>query len=158
MRLHLRYAPRYTHEELVSRALTWLQRSQRCVALWSKQTVLTPENPDAIGWTPGGNSVVIECKASRSDFKRDEEKPHRDGPGMGNIRYFLASQGVLSDDVMPEGWGLLECSPARITVRHPATIRGHEAKDWQSEMRLLVRAARVTPLEPFTGVSHEASL
>lgn len=73
------------------------------------------ETPDAIGWF-NRQSILIECKTSRADFKADMRKPYRRGfgdpmwlVGMGNQRYYLTPKGLLNvADFPDERWGLLE--------------------------------------------------
>ena len=58
-----------THAELVQRAGRWLRNTQKC-----KLVILEPkpwnchEHVDAIGWTPFGDSIVVECKTSVADL------------------------------------------------------------------------------------------
>jgi hypothetical protein len=100
----------FTHKELVQRASKWLLNTKQCpVVLYEFQA--DDEIPDAIGWKRAAyDSVLIECKRSRSDFLKDFSKPHRkDGDGVGNYRYYFATKGLLKPEEIPEGWGLLEC-------------------------------------------------
>lgn len=110
-----------THEELVCRAVRWLRSRRRCrVVVW--QRTMTWEQPDALGWTAGGASTLVECKASRADFRRDAKKPFRAFPalGMGVYRFYMAPPGLLAADEMPAGWGLLECGPRGVRVARDA--------------------------------------
>ena len=81
----------------------------------------TVEIPDAIGWLYTGHSRVIECKASRADFKADARKL-RCG-GMGNRRYYLAEGGLIRPDELTDGWGLIEPKGSRFTVVKEADDR-----------------------------------
>ena len=67
------------------------------------------ENPDVIGWATAADSVLIECKLTRSDFLRDAEKPVRRNPrtGMGRRRYYLCPAEVIQVKDLPPKWGLL---------------------------------------------------
>lgn len=102
-----------THKELVSIAATWLRR-KNCIPVITEMVTYNTsgEIPDAIGWT-SRSSILIECKASRSDFLREREKPFRfDLPeiGVGDFRFYLTNPGViLSADEIPCGWGVYEC-------------------------------------------------
>jgi hypothetical protein len=98
--------------------------------------------PDVIAWRSGGYSMLIECKASRSDFLADQKKPQRRFPGrsMGYRRWYCAPVDMLSRDDLPLGWGLLEVS-----------MRGHIRETWQpvpkeynarAEIRLLMSVVR----------------
>jgi hypothetical protein len=108
------------------------------------------EIPDAIGWLRSGVSLLIECKASRSDFLSDAAKPSRksnninnrpdSGPaapeapikpprkteGLGAYRFYLTLSGLLEPEKLPEDWGLLELrvSTGRGSADNPSyTVR-----------------------------------
>lgn len=71
-----------THAHLVNAAYKWVLKSGGCgVAFREFRTYCcNGEQPDVIGFYSGG-SVLIECKASRSDFYADRSKM------LGNIRH-----------------------------------------------------------------------
>ena len=94
------------HGDLVEIARKWLI-AQRCTVVVTE--VGSGECPDAIGWC-GGRSILVECKASRSDFLRDRQKYFRMTPerGMGKYRYYMAEKGLIKIDELPEHWGLIE--------------------------------------------------
>lgn len=108
-----------THEYLRKVAMQYLKASKwdrskqvysgfGCTIVLSEIVSASGNIPDAIGWRYG-RSVLIECKASRSDFLVDCKKPHRlKGTGPGEERYYMAPKGLLFAQEMPEGWGLLE--------------------------------------------------
>ena len=101
--------PSDTHNHLVQKAERWL-RSQGCGVVFSELVAATHngESPDAIGWREGYVSMLVECKASRSDFLRDRGKIFRiNGNGMGDWRFYLCPPGVIEVEDLPEGWGLL---------------------------------------------------
>jgi hypothetical protein len=66
------------------------------------------EEPDAIGWR-SGVSILVECKTSLADFKRDSKKWWRRVPnvGMGNWRFYLCPKNVIKPEDLPLGWGLI---------------------------------------------------
>lgn len=103
------------HDQLVARAVTWLTNSKRCVCVISEMATANRETPDAIGWLVGGETTLVECKASRADFLADRAKFFRRDPasGMGNRRYFLVYPGVVNADDDLRGWGLLELRTRR---------------------------------------------
>jgi len=76
------------------------------------------EIPDVLGFFGGGHTTLIECKTSRADFRTDGKKRFRRHPeqGVGNYRYYLAPQGLLSVDELPEKWGLMEECGGKIKV------------------------------------------
>ncbi|MCQ9618376.1 adenylosuccinate synthase [Paenalcaligenes niemegkensis] len=107
----------FSHKELCELALRWLKRPNSrsgpgCdVALSECRTGWDGEVPDAIGFrtsAPHAGSVLVEVKTSRSDFLADKNKPHRQSGGVGDWRYYMAPEGVLSITDMPDKWGLLE--------------------------------------------------
>lgn len=102
-----------THSQLVRAAALWLRRHARVVA--TEISTATSETPDAVGWGTNG-TVVVECKVSREDFRRNSEKIHeRSGDGIGDWRWFLVPQGLVTVSEVPDGWGLLEYRVSRHT-------------------------------------------
>lgn len=108
----------FTHAQLCGIAVKWLQRPHSgggpscLVAVSEVAGGWDGEIPDAIGfclahWETG--ATVVEVKVTRSDFLADRKKPHRQpGQGMGSWRYFMAPEGLIRVDELPQGWGLIE--------------------------------------------------
>ena len=100
-----------THSELCLMAEDWLYRNGCGIVIRDpfKAKTLTGEAPDAIGWAKA-STVLIEVKVSRSDFLSDKRKKFRvdENTGMGDHRIYLAPQGIIREDDLPSGWGLLE--------------------------------------------------
>lgn len=75
------------------------------------------EIPDVIGFD-SWQSVLIECKVSRSDFFSDKKKAHKQvSNGMGNWRYYACPKGMIKVSELPPKWGLIyvdEAGKARI--------------------------------------------
>lgn len=138
-----------THADLCKRAGAWLRgRHKCCVVAVEPRTMKTGEQPDAIGWTSYGWSVLVEVKVSRSDFLRDRHKPHRQtGTGMGQERWYLAPPGVLRAEDMPDGWGLAEAHERMVRVVKPAASTGvmdHARFRWEVGLLLsLVQRERM---------------
>ena len=119
-----------THDELCLVAGNWLKRHRnklRDFDNYFKVHAVTvnnrlmnlPENPDVIGYdTMVQDSVIIEVKVSRQDFKKDYKKPFRANPqmGMGNYRYYCCPEGLIYADELPENWGLLYYADGKISV------------------------------------------
>jgi hypothetical protein len=64
------------HEELCERARRWLRTNRRCEPVFSN-IASCGEIPDAIGWSSSWKhqgSILVECKASLSDFHADKWK------------------------------------------------------------------------------------
>ena len=139
------------HADLILAAAKWLRISQRCAVVITDMVTAGGETPDAIGFT-SWHSIMIECKASRSDFRRDADKAcRRRGGGMGNERYFLAPADMLKPEEMPEGWGLLEMEEGgKVRMRKNATSRSVEGR---SEITLLISALRRIGQNPPPGIS-----
>jgi len=112
-----------THSELVTAAADWLYsgakvadefsrggvRRVKCPVVVTDMTTGNRETPDAIGWW-WGESILVECKAGKSDYYSDKHKTFRKHPetGMGNYRYYMAPKGLISKKSLPEKWGLVE--------------------------------------------------
>lgn len=138
-----------THAELVEAAARWAERRRYRVVLRDVQCVLVSEQPDVIAWKSHGASLLVECKATRSDFLRDRKKAWRRDPeaGMGYERYYAVPSLSVVADVGASwlgGWGLLLVDPrGRVSVAKkggPFTSRNERA-----ERALLVSAVcRVT--------------
>lgn len=106
-----------SHADLCAIAVKWLKRANSAggpgchVAVSECRSGWTGEVPDAIGFRAAGSyddgSIVVECKTSRADFLADRKKAHRSEGGCGNWRYFMAPEGLISPDELPERWGLL---------------------------------------------------
>lgn len=98
------------HKKLVDAAYRWVLKNGSCgVAFKELKTLSSYEEPDVIGFGAWGHSVLIECKASRSDFFADRKKSFRKDPskGMGTRRFYCCPTGLLKKEDLPEGWGLI---------------------------------------------------
>jgi hypothetical protein len=94
-------------------------RKVTCGVVLTELVTSIAETPDAIGWFVGGRfSILVEVKVSMSDFRADRRKRFRQRPGLGvgQWRYYLAPDGLIPVDDLPEWWGLLESDGRRITV------------------------------------------
>lgn len=110
-----------THKELVQRAAKWLTNTRKCAVVVTEfSTSGVIESPDALGWKNAKNTILIECKTSKSDFIRDGVKPFRRvwEFGLGQSRYYLTTPGLISIEDLPDGWGLLYCHANRIQIVH----------------------------------------
>lgn len=133
----------WTHAELCKKAVGWLRRSHSaggCGCPNAYSEVQSGSNGgeivDAIGvkTAEGTETIVVEVKVSRSDFLADRRKPFRIDPssGMGNYRYYLCPEGLITEDDLPPKWGLIH-----IGDRGKATVVcGHKngkKRDWYFE-------------------------
>lgn len=114
--------PTISHADLVAIGAGWVKRARSRGGPGSDIVLTEPgagfgqESPDVIGWKltgPDGGSVLIEAKASRSDFLADIKKVHREGDGLGNWRYYLCPDDLIQPEECPAGWGLLYAGPRR---------------------------------------------
>lgn len=126
------------HKELTSRAAKWLKCHSKntivpncsIVAEDLMTAASTGEIPDVIGWC-SWTSVLIEVKVSRGDFLRDKKKPFRKytDMGMGENKYYLCPEGLITEEDLPELWGLLwidkkgKISIQKQAEKHEANLR-----------------------------------
>lgn len=144
-----------THKQLVNRAAAWL-RNYGCTIVITELNTLARETPDAFGYKTG-RSILVECKASRSDFLADKKKSFRICPeyGMGDKRYFMVPYGLVKADELPEGWGLLEVSEKRVYhTKQATTVRPNK----HAETILLASVIRRLELSTAVFVRHESEV
>lgn len=123
-----------THSALVRRAAKWLRgRPAGCrIVLNDVRVMAVQEQPDVIGWRGNGDSVLVECKASKADLRVDRHKPWRRDPtiGMGRQRWLFISEEAFRGtgrnvgyDSIGSDWGIAYWSGkgAPRVVRRPGT-------------------------------------
>lgn len=112
-----------THADLVEIAEKWLLK--RCGFAFRELTTFAGETPDGIGFRSGG-SILVECKATRSDFLSDKKKFFRRKPemGVGMFRFYMCPIGLIKPEELPEKWGLLYVSDSG-QVRQKAGPKGN---------------------------------
>jgi len=100
---------------LVIRAEYWLKSIGFKTVIRDPFKAATKEQPDVIGWRYGV-SVLIECKSSFADFRKDQTKSFRQNPekGMGQWRLYFAPKGLIEVTSLPEKWGLLETTQKKV--------------------------------------------
>lgn len=150
----------FTHAELVVIAHKWVLNNASCgVAFKELSCAGYGEIPDVIGFG-SWHSVVIECKVSRSDFLSDKKKHFRKKPevGMGKKRYYCCPSGLIKQEELPEGWGLIYVTEkgkaihqfyptipnpdypnSRMNYTHPANIKAENAIMYSALRRLHLR-------------------
>ena len=133
------------HAQLVARAAEWLRSKYGCGIILCEQYCASGEVPDVIGWKGFCQSVLVECKASRSDFLSDANKPFRLKPeeGLGSKRFYMAPAGMIEREELPKYWGLLECKGRDVimTVK-PGRQDLRTAAGLMKEMNLLLASLR----------------
>lgn len=150
-----------THKELVKKAAKWLRTTNRnihfrCSIVIAELVTANSEVPDVIGFRHGF-SVLLECKATRSDFLSDKKKYFRRVPeaGMGDVRYFFTPKGLISESELPEGWGLLECSSMSSSVRLIKKSEGFSDADKRGELVMLASVIRRLEISTAVFVQSE---
>jgi hypothetical protein len=132
-----------THEKLVRKAVAWL-RSYGCGVVLSEQSCASGETPDAIGWKGRCHSVIVECKISRADFIIDQQKLSRRKPerAMGCERFYLTPAGLLRQEELPTGWGLLEFRGRLVDKTCSSSKKLRSSIGFRHEMNLLLASLR----------------
>ncbi len=130
-----------THDELVARAVRWLDGTGGCSIVFSEFATTALETPDAIGFK-SRRSIVIECKTSRADFYAENRKTVRRIPhlAMGSERYYMVPAGLISVKSLPPKWGLLY-----VFDRHVRVVRKSEGfvdRNYMSEIGFLASMLR----------------
>lgn len=98
------------HSELCLRAGYWLKKTFNCRFVLIEPHAYTThsEIPDVIGWV-GGRCILVECKTSISDFKKDQKKIFRSDDlsnyCIGNWRFYFTDGDILKEQNIPKGWG-----------------------------------------------------
>lgn len=129
-----------SHDDLVESARKWL--FSRHAVVITEMVSGANETPDAIGWGGGSQSTLIECKTSHQDFLSDRNKPSRRWKGMGDYRYYLALQGIISVNELPDKWGLLEYRGKHNRPKKIKEAEYQQEKTWRDEIGLLCSALR----------------
>jgi len=133
------------HAQLVARAVEWLRYKYGCGIILSEQYCASGEVPDVIGWKGLCQSVLVECKVSRSDFLADAGKPFRQNPedGLGSKRFYLTPAGIIAREELPKYWGLLECKGREVTMTvKPGKLDLRSPAGLMKEMNLLLASLR----------------
>jgi hypothetical protein len=103
----------YKHSEIVNKAFEWAKG--RHLIVMKERVAGWGEIPDVLAINLS-ISTLIECKVSRADFYRDKKKYSRsNGDMLGTHRLYCCPRGLLSENDLPEGWGLLEVYPSGFT-------------------------------------------
>lgn len=154
-----------THDQVARIAARWLRKRHTCLnVLIDMRTDLVIEQPDVIGWRGDAWSVLIEAKATRSDFQADKRKRcrriearhglasvHSRGHRMGQERWYVCPAGVITVGDLPDGWGLAWVEARGrgwiVTIQKAAPntrlkIRGFKRQDlYGFNERMKIRAA-----------------
>jgi hypothetical protein len=140
----------YTHKEIVERARKWLTNTKGCLVVLVEWSGGPRETPDAIGFKNSGRkSILVECKATYSDFEADGSKYFRKipGRGLGEERYYMAPPGIIPIDEVPANWGLLEVHEDKIRVIKKAKPFDRGIASLKSEVLLLYNVCRCVVCE-----------
>lgn len=111
---------------------------------------LTAENPDV--WaTNGYHTTLVEVKTSHSDFLADQKKWSRSKAAelsdkqLGNYRYYLCPEGVISESEIPDKWGLLLYDGKKIIKVRNAT---YQKSSTDAELLVLTSIMRREGIKP----------
>lgn len=140
-----------THDGLVEAGRKWLAARSPIVIT---EIVGTSEEPDVFGLNAEVKcmrdgvccrtygSTLLECKASRSDFRADAKKYFRREPwlGIGQNRYYLTPVGLIKPEELPDNWGLLETTGKRIKIIKMA--KPFKEYNTKNEMHIIISTFR----------------
>jgi len=111
-----------THKSLVEISYKWLMKNGGVGFAFKELKSIDDEIPDVIGFD-SWQSILIECKVSRSDFLKDQKKPHR-AKGMGNWRFYCCPTGLIKAEELPEKWGLIYVNhKGKARIEHDCRIK-----------------------------------
>jgi len=133
-----------THDQLVQRAKRWLRGTGGCrIVVTEFVAGEVGEIPDAMGWGHRGQSILIECKTSRSDFFADKNKTFRRVPenGMGMRRYYMFPSGLVEKTEVDERWGMLSVGAKKVTRVREAPWTDLGSFGQRRERELLISVA-----------------
>lgn len=119
-----------THKELVVIAKKWAYTRHDVV--FTERSCGEGELPDVIAFSYRW-SLMIECKASRSDFYADKRKYSRQNEtdSIGNFRIYCCPKGLLSESEIPDGWALLEVYHSKYTKLNVNIWKGAAGMNYQ---------------------------
>ncbi|MDR2782552.1 MAG: hypothetical protein LBB48_01685 [Treponema sp.] len=159
----MKYPTEISHAELVELGRDWLIRPYCTTAPYGHygcSVVLTElstatycnEIPDVLGFCPN-KSILIECKASLSDYRADQKKPFRmvSENALGLLRWYLAPKGLIPVQEIPEKWGLLEVLPGRSIIA--AKKAEPQGRGYESEITCLLSLLRRLDIAPDNHVA-----
>lgn len=138
------------HRSLCNLAAKWLRKPKLnqpyCPYVVVELVTASSESPDVFGWNYWA-TVLVEVKVSRSDFLADAKKFFRQNPerGVGAFRYYCSPEGLITEEDLPENWGLLWEKDGRITIVKDAKRQSPNA---QSEITMLTSIMRREGIKP----------
>lgn len=100
----------YSHHDLVKISAKWVKNVLKFpVVVTELKCNGSREIPDVLAFR-AHSSLIVECKTSMSDFRKDFKKPERVGEklGIGNYRLYCAPKGLINIENIPQSWGFLE--------------------------------------------------
>lgn len=112
-----------THDDLVKFSVCYARELGFPLSIAGLVTAnRSGEIPDVLAFRGGGDSLLIECKVSRSDFLRDLRKPFRQAyeTGMGAYRMYVTLPNVVPQSFIDQSrWLVVEYDGAEIVKRTP---------------------------------------
>lgn len=108
-----------SHSELVQIAAKWVKNYLKFPIIETElKCIGSREIPDILAFR-SNTSLIVECKTSLADFRKDFKKPERNGQimGVGNYRIYCAPKGMIDINKVPDSWGLIEVSSkGKVTI------------------------------------------
>lgn len=114
------------------------QYISNCNPVYKETQNITGYLPDVIGWS-WIDSVVIECKTSKSDFNNEKKKK---GFRAGDIFYYLSYKDIISIDELNEYEGLLEYDQNTGDVYQTKIPKIRKEKNNECEIAILLSILR----------------
>lgn len=118
-----------SHSKLVNIGYKWILKNGRMGVAFKEFKTIAGEIPDVIGFD-SWHSIVVECKVSRSDFQKDQNKSHRK-KGMGTFRFYLCPEGLIDVSELPPKWGLIYVMKATNACRVIKEVRKEENEGYR---------------------------
>jgi len=137
-----------THSELISKASKWLKRHTEnsfipnCSFILTEFVAITNtgETPDILGFS-SCRSVMIEVKVNRSDFLNDKNKMFRNYEdfGMGQQKFYCCPEGLIKENEIPDGWGLLYWTGKKIEIKKNGNMQECNLKAERTMLLSIIR-------------------
>lgn len=118
-------------------------------AIWASELAFDGGARRCDFWTISANSsagfqaVAYEIKVSRSDFKRDTHAKQRQARLFSDRFYYVAPQGLIRTEEVPDWAGLYEFSDGKLSMKVPAPHRDKDAPTWQLVVSLIRNSGEI---------------
>lgn len=105
--------------------------------IWATELTLAQGGRRCDFWTlhphrsKGYLAEAFEIKASRSDFKREDEAKQRDARLYSDRFWYVAPTGIIKPEEVPVWAGLKEWNGEHLLAKVPAPHRDKDAPSWE---------------------------